>query len=115
MKLKFLFTLIGLFFFTSSFAYNNYEETSACVNGIVVYEGNRDTYIIETARGYTIAEHYGGEYLTVGDKVRGPLNTYNFRYIIQPKNDKETKVYIEDYMMSKSSAIEWMEEHDRLK
>lgn len=94
--------------------YPNYEETDDCVEGVVVYEGNGDFYIVETRRGYTVLERYAGR-LDEGDKVRGELNKYNFKYLINRNKDSEVKVYIEDYMLSDKEALEWLGEHDHLK
>ena len=93
--------------------YVNYEENSNCVDGVVVYEGRGDYYIVETNKGFTILETYSG-FLSEGDEIRGELNKYNFTYIIKINNDSEIKVYIEDYMLSDERALEWLGEHDRL-
>lgn len=94
--------------------FSNYEETNDCVEGVVVYEGDDDYYIVETRKGYTILERYSGR-LDEGDKVRGELNRYNFKYLINRNKDSEVRVYIEDYMLSKDRALEWMGEKDHLK
>ena len=94
--------------------YPNYKETDDCVEGVVVYEGNGDYYIVETNRGYTVLERYNGR-LDEGDKVRGELNKYNFKYLINRNKDSEVRVYIEDYMLSDKSALEWLGEHNHLK
>ncbi len=93
---------------------SNYEETDDCVEGVVVYEGEGDFYIVEARRGYTVLERYNGR-LDEGDKVRGELNRYNFKYLYNRNNDSEVKVYIEDYMLSEDSALEWMGDNDHLK
>lgn len=98
----------------NSSSYYNYEETDDCVDGEVVYEGNDDYYIIETRRGYTICERYSGR-LFEGMNVRGELNCYKFRYIINKFNDDEVRIYIEDYALSESEAIEWMRENKHIK
>ena len=98
----------------SNKSYVNYEETSDCVDGIVVYEGENDYYIVETRKGCSIVERYSGR-LNEGDKVRGELNEYNYHYLINFENDSETKIYVEDYMLSDDRAIEWMGEHRQLK
>ena len=92
----------------------NYEETDNCVEGVVVYEGTGDYYIIETRKGYTVLERYSGR-LDEGDKVRGELNKYNFTYLINRNKRSEVRVYIEDYMLSDDNALEWLGEHDHLK
>lgn len=94
--------------------YSNYEETDDCVDGVVVYEGSGDYYIIETRRGLTVCETYSG-WLSEGDNVRGELNKYNFKYILNKNRDSEIKIYIEDYMLSEESALKWLGEHDHLK
>ena len=93
--------------------YPNYEETDDCVGGEVVYEGNDDFYIIETRRGFTILEVYSG-ILYEGNKVRGELNRYGFKYLINRNRDSEVRVYIEDYMLSDDEALEWLGDHDHL-
>jgi len=94
--------------------FSNYEETNDCVEGVVVYEGRDDYYIVETRKGYTVLERYSGR-LDEDDKVRGELNRYNFKYLINRNKDSEVKVYIEDYMLSDDKALEWMGENNHLK
>ena len=94
--------------------YYNYEETSDCVEGVVVYEGDDDYYIVETRRGYTVLERrYGSLY--EGHKVRGELNRSGTKYLINRNRDSEVRVCIEDYALSEDDAIEWMGENDHLK
>ena len=94
--------------------YSNYEETDDCVEGVVVYEGDDDYYIVETRKGYTVLERYSGR-LDEDDKVRGELNRYNFKYLINRNKSSEVRVYIEDYMLSDERALEWLGEHGHLK
>lgn len=94
--------------------YSNYEETDNCVEGIVVYEGDDDYYIVETKKGLTVLERYSGR-LDEGDKVRGELNKYNFKYLINRNRSSEVKVYIEDYMLSDDDAVEWLGKNNHLK
>lgn len=93
--------------------YSYYEETSDCVEGVVAYEGDDDFYIVETRKGYTVLEVYSG-ILYEGDKVRGELNKYGFKYLINRNRDSEVKVHIEDYMLSDSNALEWLGKNDHL-
>ena len=92
----------------------NYEETDDCVEGVVVYEGSGDYYIVETKRGYTILERNFGR-LDEGDKVRGELNRYHSHYLINRNKNEEVKVFIQDYMLSDERALEWLGEHEKLK
>lgn len=93
---------------------DSYKETNNCVEGVVVYEGTRDFYIVETRKGYTVLERYRGR-LDEGDKVRGELNRYNFKYLFNRTRNSEVKVYIEDYMLSDKKAIELLGEKGGLK
>ena len=45
--------------------YDNYVETSSCEDGVVVYEGRGDYYIIETGSGHTVLETYSGILVSV--------------------------------------------------
>ena len=92
----------------------NYVETSQCVEGEVVYEGNNDYYIIITQKGCTIVERYSGR-LDEGDKVRGELNKYKWTYIYNRKKKQEVKIYIEDYMLSERNSLMWMGKNKHLK
>jgi len=94
--------------------YSNYAETDNCVEGVVVYEGDDDYYIVETRKGFTVLERYSGR-LDEGDKVRGELNKYNFKYLINRNRSSEVKVYIEDYMLSDDDAVKWLGKNNHLK
>ena len=94
--------------------HSNYKETANCVDGVVVYEGSGDYYIIETRRGLTICETYSG-WLSEGDKVKGELDTFGFKYILNKNRNSEIKIYIEDYMLSEEKALRWLGEHSHLK
>ena len=94
--------------------YSNYEETDDCVEGVVVYEGDDDYYIVETRRGYTVLERRSGS-LWEGHKVRGELNRYGTKYLINRNRDAEVRVYIEEYALSEDDALEWMGKNDHLK
>lgn len=94
--------------------YDNYKETDNCVDGIVVYEGDDDYYIVETRKGLTIIERYSGV-LNEGDRIRGELNRYGFTYVIRKYSDTEVRIYIEDYMLSNDDALEWMRNNNHLR
>ena len=94
--------------------FNNFEPSSSDVQGGVVYEGSGDYYIVETNRGYVIAERYSGM-LYEGQTIYGRLNSYGMKYFINLSRDSEVKLYIEDYMLSQDQAVEWMGNHRHLK
>ena len=94
--------------------YYYYKETNNCVEGVVVYEGRGGYCIVETDKGYTVLEDYSGT-LYEDAMVRGELNDYNYKYIINRNGNKEIKVYIYDYMLSDIKALDWLGKHDKLK
>lgn len=94
--------------------YYNYKETNNCEEGAVVYEGKSGHYIIETRKGYTVIEDYSGT-LYEGAMVRGELNQYNFKYLINRNRNEEIKVYVEDYMLSDERALELLGKQKCLK
>jgi len=47
--------------------------------------------------------------------IYGRLHSYGSKYFINLSRDSEVKLYIEDYMLSQESAVEWMGEHNKLK
>ena len=92
----------------------NYKETNDCEEGVVVYEGRGCYYIVETRKGYTVLEDYSGS-LYEDAMLRGELNQYNYKYIINRNGNQEIKVYIYDYMLSGEKALNWLGEHGKLK
>lgn len=94
-------------------AHLHFTETLDCVDGEVVYQGSQDYYVIETAKGFTICELYYGS-LSVGDLLYGELNSYNFKYIFNKSSNSDVKVWIDDYMLSKDSAIKYLGSKGRL-
>ena len=59
-------------------------------------------------------EDYSGS-LYEDAMLRGELNQYNYKYIINRNGNQEIKVYIYDYMLSGEKALNWLGEHGKLK
>lgn len=94
--------------------YTNYKETRFCVNGIVVYEGRNDYYIVRTGLSYTVLYRKSGS-IHEGTKIRGDLKHWGTQYIINQNYDEEAEVYIEDYTLSEDEAYRWLGNHRYLK
>ena len=77
--------------------------------GIVVAgEGDckeSDRLVIETRRGFTLAEQYRGTF-DKGDKVFGELSRYGFKDV-QVRSGSNGRIYIDDYDTSKDQAVKW--------
>ncbi len=94
--------------------YSNYKPSSYDCEGIVVYEGRWGYFIVETGRGFTVLEVYSGM-MYEDQKVKGNLNSYGFKYILNINSDSEVRVYIEDFMLSADRAVGWLGRHNKLK
>lgn len=63
----------------------------------------RDYIIIATNLGFVYAQQYSGNF-DKGDEVVGELNSYGFKDVLI--NKSSGRLYIDDYMMSKTKAAE---------
>ena len=73
---------------------------------VVFYKSGCSYYIVEDNMGYTLLEWYGGNDPSEGDTLVGDFNTYGMKDIYNLTVDAETKVWIEDFMLSKDSVLE---------
>jgi hypothetical protein len=85
------------------------------VGGVVVADhytcNTYDRIVIETNRGYTNAEVYRGYNATLeGDIIYGELHSFGFTDIYDNNGRDIGRLYIDDYMVSESSAVEWCTE-----
>jgi hypothetical protein len=81
------------------------------VKGLVVYDkGCRSILVIQTNMGYLLANHYGGQMPINGDYVVGELDEYGIKYVWDLRSDSSFEIYIENYMMSKQSVIDKLNE-----
>lgn len=85
------------------------------VGGVVVADhytcNTYDRIVIETRRGYTNAQVYlGYDYTLEGNVIYGELHSYGFTDIYKESGRKVGRLYIDDYMASESSAVEWCSE-----
>ena len=71
-------------------------------------EGSSDRIVIATERGYTNAEVYSGYSETYeGKLIYGDFNSYGFTEFFAEDGDEGGRLYIDDYMVSKTSAKDW--------
>jgi len=71
--------------------------------------GCQSRYVAETPNGYVILEWYGGNDPMEGDTIKGDIESYGMTDFYNVTTGSSGKVWVEDYMMSKSSALEKME------
>ncbi len=76
------------------------------------YECKSDHMVFETSSGYVLAEWYSGS-LHSGNSFYADFHSYGFKYVYGNEEDADNdedsrgRIYIEDYMVSYSSAMEW--------
>ncbi len=82
------------------------KSTLADKGVVVAYPSGCDYYIVETNMGYALLEWFGGNDPSEGDTLVGEIDSYGMKDIYNITADSETRVWVEDYMLSESSAIE---------
>lgn len=102
---RFLLILLAMLFSLTSFAKS--------VEGVVVVGErgckNNDYIVIYTDMGYVYAQQYSGSF-DKNDEVVGDLNSYGFKDILV--NSSSGRLWIDDYMLSKSKVSEKCFGHD---
>jgi len=73
---------------------------------VVYYKSGCDYYIVETNMGFALLEWYGGNDPGEGDTLVGDFESYGMKDIYNLTADAETTVWVEDYWLSRDSAIE---------
>ena len=68
--------------------------------------GCRDYFLADGPQGYYLLEWYGGHSPSVGDTMIGELEGYGFKNVYYPKADSQGRVYVDDYLLSRSRAVE---------
>jgi hypothetical protein len=83
------------------------QQVVLAAKGVVVLKKSGcDYFLVETTMGYALLEWYGGNDPDRGDKIVGDFESYGFKDVYNLKADTELRVWVEDYYLSKSSAIE---------
>ena len=63
--------------------------------------------------GIYLLEWYGGYDPDVGDSIVGEIKGYGFKDVFYPDKNSKGRVYVDDYWLSSSSAIEKLREKCR--
>ena len=83
------------------------SASSFAAKGVVVlYKSGCSYYVVETNLGYAILEWYGGNDPSSGDVLAGDFETYGMKDINNLTAKAKTKVWVEDFWLSKKSVIE---------
>lgn len=77
------------------------------VKGTVKYtSGSCSWYLVETPSGFSLLEWFGGNTPSKGDVIVGDYESYGMKKLYNLTRDSETKVWVDNYWLSKDSAIE---------
>lgn len=79
---------------------------SAAKGVVAYYKSGCDYYIVATDQGYALLEWYGGNDPSKGDVLVGGYESYGMKEIYNLTAEAETRVWVEDYMLSKEDALE---------
>lgn len=81
--------------------------SAIAAKGVVVYiKSGCSYYIVETTMGYALLEWYGGSIPSRGDVLVGDFESYGMKDIYNVTADSETRVWVDNYWMSKSRVVE---------
>ncbi len=76
---------------------------------IVVYrESGCDYMILENSNGYIVVEWMGGNDPDKGDKIGGNVNTFGTKEFYNISRNSKTRLWVDDYSLSKDRALEKM-------
>jgi hypothetical protein len=64
-----------------------------------------DYFLADGPRGNYLLEWYGGYDPSRGDTIIGEIGSYGFKTVFYLEKDREGRVYVEDYDLSKSDAL----------
>ncbi len=81
------------------------QAAIAAQGEVVLKKSGCDYYIVETNNGFVLLEWYGGNDPDVGDTIVGDFEKYGMKTLHNLTHDKQTKVWVEDFWLSKDSAI----------
>ncbi|QIK80891.1 hypothetical protein G7069_04310 [Lysobacter sp. HDW10] len=73
---------------------------------VVYYESGCSYFIVETNLGYALLEWYGGHDPSKGEIIAGDFESFGFKNVYNLTADRETKVWVDNFWLSKSRAIE---------
>lgn len=96
--------------YSSTFNGNEIDEREAySAQGqatVVFRKRGCDFMILENSSGYIVVEWMGGNDPDQGDIIGGNLNSYGTKEFYNLSTNSETKLWIDDYMLSKDRALE---------
>lgn len=94
------------FFAAFALAAASLSATPAHAAKGVVVAKCRDWMVVSTNMGFALLQWFGGNDPSRGDTLVGDYENYGMKGIFNLSADKDVKVWVEDYWLSKDRAIE---------
>jgi hypothetical protein len=83
------------------------QGSALAATGTVVRKiSSCDYFMVQTSKGFSILEWFGGHDPDKGDKIVGAYESYGMKTVYDVTADEEIRVWVEDYNLSKDSALE---------
>jgi hypothetical protein len=97
----------NIFIFITMITLLGIQVAFADTADIILYKSScQDYFLAEGTSGYYLLEWYGGYIPSVGDSIEGNISNYGMHEVLYPLINQEGKVYVDEYMLSKESALE---------
>lgn len=104
---KILSFALGLMILLSSTVFAEAEKAY-----IAYYDSTKNIIIVETSWGYSVMDLYSYAWISRGDVVIGNFNQYGYTDIYDATADTSLSVYIDNYMLSADTALDWAANHN---
>ena len=81
-------------------------------NGVIVQRfSGCDYFIADGERGLYVLEWYGGYDPEAGDNIVGDIGTYGMKSVTYPNVGQTGQVWVEDFLESRSAAMDEINDH----
>lgn len=111
-----LLTSVAVTFANNDGIYKFQEKSANDTNCMVlVTELKSDYWVGYEDYGYVIFELYGYAFMDKDDVICGNIRSYGFKDAYNATKEKNIRIYVEDYGLSKQSCIDWINSHDKWK
>jgi hypothetical protein len=91
---------------TSPMPLQGRSSTAGAITVVAYRSGCRDYFLADGPQGYYLLEWYGGYTPSVGDTIIGELGGYGMKDVYYPAARSQGRIYVDDYLLSRSRAIE---------
>jgi hypothetical protein len=83
---------------------NNFATTNQRATVVATTQGCGEWYVAENSQGYAMLQWFGGTLPTLDDTLVGDISSFGMKNLLV--NGRATKAWVEDFMLSRSSAVE---------